>query len=132
MYDGSALAKRGDIVVVTINYRLGCFGYLHFPGKTLSAGSLDQVEALKWVNKNIALFGGDPNNITIFGESAGAYSVLSLCSIALPEAYRPSRVIARREYIRVSEARQPKTHLWDRFLFRSVERNAKTDPRLEA
>ena len=83
-YDGSNLAKRGDIVIVTINYRLGAFGYLFIPGVTANAGQLDQVLALQWVNDNIAKFGGDPNNITIFGESAGAYSVITLT--AMPAA----------------------------------------------
>jgi para-nitrobenzyl esterase len=84
MYDGSALAKRGDVVVVTINYRLGAFGYLYIPGKTINVGQLDQILALEWVRDNIELFGGDPNNVTIFGESAGGYAVVSLC--AMPAA----------------------------------------------
>ncbi len=81
MYSGSLLASRGDLVVVTINYRLGALGFLFVPGTTVNAGSQDQILALKWVKENITLFGGDPENITIFGESAGAYSVLSLCSM---------------------------------------------------
>lgn len=81
MYDGSFLAKRGDVVIVTINYRLGCFGFLNVPKQVINVGSMDQIKALKWVNENIEKFGGDPDNITIFGESAGAYSVLSLCSM---------------------------------------------------
>ena len=81
MYDGSALAQRGDVVVVTINYRLGIFGFPYISGVTANIGSLDQIAALKWVNENIEHFGGDPNNVTIFGESAGAYSVVSLCSM---------------------------------------------------
>lgn len=82
IYDGSTLAKRGNIVIVTINYRLGSFGYLNFKGiKTLNVGSLDQIAALKWINENISKFGGDPDNVTIFGESAGGYSVVSLCSM---------------------------------------------------
>ncbi len=83
-FDGSHLAKRGDVVIVTINYRLGAFGYLFIPGETANAGQLDQVLALKWVNDNITKFGGDPDNITIFGESAGAYSVITLT--AMPAA----------------------------------------------
>jgi para-nitrobenzyl esterase len=93
-YDGSNLAKRGDVVIVTINYRLGALGYLFIPGITANAGQLDQVLALQWVNDNIAKFGGDPDNITIFGESAGAYSVIALT--AMPAARGLfSRVIAQ-------------------------------------
>ena len=81
-YDGTALARRGA-VVVTINYRLGALGYLAHP--LLSAesdraasgnyGTLDQVAALEWVQRNIASFGGDPDRVAIFGESAGSWSV---------------------------------------------------------
>ncbi len=80
-YDGSALALRGDIVIVTINYRLGSFGFLYSKGIPPNVGSQDQIMALKWVNENIGSFGGDPANITIFGESAGGYSVLALCTM---------------------------------------------------
>ncbi len=79
MYEGFALARRGDIVVVTINYRLGSFGFFSGPGIPSNVGSQDQIMALKWIKDNIKSFGGDPNDITIFGESAGAYSVLALC-----------------------------------------------------
>ncbi|TFG28213.1 MAG: carboxylesterase/lipase family protein [Promethearchaeota archaeon] len=84
MYDGTVLAKRGDIVVVTINYRLGMLGYLYVPNKTVNVGQFDQISALKWVHDNIELFGGDPKNVTIFGESAGGYSVVTLS--AMPAA----------------------------------------------
>jgi para-nitrobenzyl esterase len=82
MYDGSALALRGDIVVVTINYRLGSFGFLYSKGIPPNVGSQDQLMALKWVNENIGSFGGDSANITIFGESAGGYSVVALCTMS--------------------------------------------------
>ncbi len=91
MYNGSKLSKNGDVVVVTFNYRLGPFGFLYldqFNNDSLhfenNLGLRDQVAALKWVNENIAAFGGDPDNITIFGESAGANSVLAL--LASPDA----------------------------------------------
>ena len=80
-YDGSPLAARGDVVVVTINYRLGALGFL---GQR-NLGSLDQLSALRWVRRHIADFGGDPDNVTLFGESAGGASVLSL--FAAPEAH---------------------------------------------
>src|SRR5476649_1011004 len=81
-YDGAALAKKG-VVVVTTNYRLGPFGFLAHPELTAesaqhSSGNyaiLDHIAALKWVQKNIAAFGGNPANVTIFGESAGSWSV---------------------------------------------------------
>jgi len=90
LYDGGPLGRRGDVVVVTINYRLGAFGYLylgeHLPasGVTANAGQLDQIAALRWIRDNIAAFGGDPGNVTIFGESAGAAAVGTL--LAMPAA----------------------------------------------
>jgi para-nitrobenzyl esterase len=84
VYDGANLAANGDIVVVDINYRLGVFGYLVHPDLTKEAGTsgnyglLDEVAALQWVKANIEAVGGDPNNVTIGGQSAGAGSVLSL------------------------------------------------------
>jgi para-nitrobenzyl esterase len=85
MYDGAALAKHG-LVVVTINYRLGVLGYLAHPalsaespqGVSGNYGLLDQIEALRWVHKNIGAFGGDPARVTVAGESAGALSVVAL------------------------------------------------------
>ena len=81
-HSGRLLAEHGA-VMVTINYRLGRFGYLAHPELTTESASgvsgnqgyRDQVQALQWVHANIAKFGGDPDNVTIFGESAGAYSV---------------------------------------------------------
>ena len=81
-YDGTALAQRGA-VLVTINYRLGALGYLAHPllsaesehGASGNYGTLDQVAALDWVRRNIAAFGGDPDRVAIFGESAGSWSV---------------------------------------------------------
>lgn len=86
VYDGGRLAAANDIVVVTINYRLGALGFLVIddPTCTPNVGLLDQVAALAWIRDNIATFGGDPENVTIFGESAGGGSVLSL--LAMPAA----------------------------------------------
>ena len=91
LYDGSVLARRGDVVLVTVNYRMGPLGFLRLAdvtnGKIPASGSegmLDQVAALEWVRDNIAEFGGDPGNVTIFGESAGGMSVGTL--LAMPSA----------------------------------------------
>eukprot|EP00794_Sanderia_malayensis_P000222 gene226-837_t len=77
LYDGSTLTALHNVIVVTINYRLGALGFLNIPGTDLKGnyGMLDQVHALRWVKKNIRNFGGDPGKVTIFGESAGASSV---------------------------------------------------------
>jgi para-nitrobenzyl esterase len=84
-YDGSRIAKRGDVVFVSINYRLGPLGFLYQPERgAVNLGLLDQVAALEWVRDEIARFGGDPSNVTIFGESAGGKSVECLC--AMPSA----------------------------------------------
>jgi para-nitrobenzyl esterase len=91
MYDGEALAKKGA-VVVTLNYRLGVFGFFSYPELTTESdrrgaanfGMMDSIAALKWVQKNIAAFGGDPKRVTIFGESAGAGMVANL--MASPQA----------------------------------------------
>ncbi|MFE7610410.1 carboxylesterase family protein [Streptomyces celluloflavus] len=84
-YDGSALSAQGDVVVVSVNYRLGALGYLYLEG--VSEGNLglyDQLEALRWVRAHIAAYGGDPGNVTVFGQSAGGVSIRLL--MELPEA----------------------------------------------
>jgi len=87
-YDGTKLSARGDVVVVTINYRVGAFGFLNLTEVTNgripatgNEGILDQIQALKWIRENIAAFGGDPGNVTIFGESAGGMSIGALLAI---------------------------------------------------
>lgn len=92
LYDGAELARRGDMVVVGINYRLGALGFVNFgealglPAIPSNLGLRDQIAALEWVRDNIAAFGGDPGRVTIVGESAGSISVslLMLCRRAWP------------------------------------------------
>lgn len=82
-YDGTRLAETG-IVVVSVNYRLGFEGFGHVPGRPDNRGLLDQIAALRWVRDNIAAFGGDPDDVTVAGESAGAGAVV--CLMASPQA----------------------------------------------
>ncbi|HLZ68062.1 MAG TPA: carboxylesterase family protein [Aliidongia sp.] len=78
-YDGDKLAGEQDVVVVSVTYRLGALGYLQFAGGTApSPGMSDQVAALEWVKANIAKFGGDPGNVTLFGQSAGGGSIVAM------------------------------------------------------
>jgi para-nitrobenzyl esterase len=89
-FDGQEWGNK-DVVLVSINYRLGVFGFLTHPELSKESpnhvsgnyGILDQIESLKWIKKNIAQFGGDPDNVTIFGQSAGAGSVKTLCESPL-------------------------------------------------
>ncbi|MEV0275263.1 carboxylesterase family protein [Streptomyces sp. NPDC050610] len=81
-YEGARLAALGDIVVVTANYRLGPLGYLHLPeSDSDNVGMRDQAAALRWVHANAEAFGGDPDAITVGGQSAGAYSSLALALV---------------------------------------------------
>ncbi|MGW7418249.1 carboxylesterase/lipase family protein [Streptomyces sp. NPDC054863] len=85
-YDGSVLAERGDVVVVTLNHRLSSWGFLHLAGvdpavADSNVGVRDQVAALEWVRDNIAAFGGDPSRVTLVGESAGGMSVGTLLGV---------------------------------------------------
>ncbi|WP_025692898.1 carboxylesterase family protein, partial [Paenibacillus zanthoxyli] len=88
LFDGAALALSGNVVVVSVNYRLGPFGFLHLAplgnGNSSNAGLLDQIAALEWIRGNIAGFGGDPQRVTVFGESAGSMSIAAL--LAMPAA----------------------------------------------
>jgi para-nitrobenzyl esterase len=89
LYDGRALAEAGDVVVVTTNYRLGQLGFLAHPSLPVGSGNLgilDQIAALTWVRDNIAAFGGDPSNVTIFGESAGGRNVCTLLAASGADA----------------------------------------------
>ncbi len=100
IYDGTRFTQHGDVVVVTVNYRLGAFGFLHldeifgadFAGSG-NAGILDQVAALEWVRDNIEAFGGDPAKVTIFGESAGGMSVGTLLGTPAAEGLYQRAVV---------------------------------------
>lgn len=87
-FDGSSFAERGNVILVTINYRLGPFGFMHLSplGDEFASnqGLLDQIAALDWVQRNIAVFGGDPHRVTVFGESAGSMSIAAL--LVMPAA----------------------------------------------
>jgi para-nitrobenzyl esterase len=91
LYDGDALARKGA-VVVTMNYRLGAYGFFAHPALTAESphkasgnyGLMDMLASLQWVQRNIAAFGGDPGNVTVFGQSAGAMAIASL--VASPQA----------------------------------------------
>ena len=127
LYDFSKMVSKHDVIVVAINYRLGPMGWFTHPAiqqlqegdnKTSNFGTLDIIHALKWVNKNIDKFGGNPNNVTIFGESAGGHNVLSLLvskkakglfhkaismsgyttSISIIEAYNPTNSTSTSNY----------------------------------
>ncbi len=84
VYDGRALARAGDVVVVTLNYRVGALGFLALEGAPANRGLLDQIAALRFIRDEIHAFGGDPARVTVFGESAGAGSLC--CLLAMPAA----------------------------------------------
>lgn len=100
-YDGGRLAGEGGVVVVTFNYRVGLEGFGQFDGAPANRGLLDQVAALEWVRDNIRAFGGDPERVTVFGQSAGAGSVAAL--LAMPRAVGLfGRAVAQRAVLRLS------------------------------
>lgn len=119
VYDGAKLATDGDVVVVTVNYRLGVFGWLAHPDFEQSGnyGLLDQQAALRWVRRNATAFGGDPGNVTLFGESAGAENTCAnlvspaargLFHRAIPQSYACGWPVrdqhaAREQALRVTE-----------------------------
>ncbi len=119
-YDGAILAGRGDVVVVTLQYRVGAWGFLELAeiggqdyAESGNLGILDQIAALKWVHENIAAFGGDPNNVTLFGQSAGGCSAGILIISpsargffhkAIMESGTPKEVSDKRRAIEVSRA----------------------------
>lgn len=117
IYDGKEIAEK-DVVFVSINYRVGVFGFLAHPelSKEASYGSsgnyalLDMIAALKWVKENIAAFGGDPNQVTIAGQSAGAFAVNHLCATPLAKGLFKG-AIAQSGGSVLSSTLRPTTHL---------------------
>ncbi len=109
-FNGENLARKG-VVIVTINYRLGVFGFLAHPELSMESpfhasgnyGMLDQLAALRWVKANIQNFGGDPDNVTIFGQSAGASSVLNLCASPLAKGYFRRAIVQSGGFIQASD-----------------------------
>ena len=111
LFDAAELSRRGNVVVVTVNYRLGALGFSyldHLDDRFAGSGNaalLDQIAALEWVRDNIAAFGGDANNVTIFGESAGGHSVG--CLLTVPDARAlPSRDPTERRGFNLREVDQ--------------------------
>jgi para-nitrobenzyl esterase len=89
LYDASKLAREGDVVTVTVTYRVGAFGFLCTDGLgATNLGLQDQIAALDWVRDNIASFGGDPDNVTAFGQSAGGYSIASILATTKRPLFR--------------------------------------------
>lgn len=113
-FDGQEWANK-DVVLVTINYRLGVFGFLTHPDLMAESGNnaagnygiLDQIESLKWIKKNIAQFGGDPDNVTIFGQSAGGGSVRTICESPLARGLFHKAVIMSAGGINTASNRAP-------------------------
>ncbi|MCC6269028.1 MAG: carboxylesterase/lipase family protein [Dehalococcoidia bacterium] len=110
-YDGSNLARRGDVVVVSINHRLNALGFLHLReiggpefASSGNAGMLDIVAALEWVRDNIAAFGGDPGNVTVFGESGGGRKTAVLMAMPAAKGLFHRAIIQSGPELRVNEA----------------------------
>ncbi len=122
LYEGAPIVRRGQVVLVTINYRLGALGYLHLAehadeleGAASNLGQRDQIAALEWVRDNIENFGGDPGNVTIFGESAGGMAVSTL--LAMPAARGLfHRVIAQSGAAHATHSRQSAERVLDAVL----------------
>jgi para-nitrobenzyl esterase len=111
IYDGEGLARKGDVVVVTVNHRLNVFGYTYLGGlsdqfSTGNAGQLDLIAALEWVRDNIAAFGGDPNCVTIFGQSGGGAKVATLMAMPAANGLFNRAIIQSGAYLRANSREQ--------------------------
>ena len=137
LYDFSKMVKRHDVIVITINYRLGPFGWFTHPAiqdfqdgidKTSNFGTLDIISALEWVQSNIKLFGGDPNNVTIFGESAGGHNVLSLLVSKYAKGLFHKSIVQSGYTTSISpeEALRSQVNCWRRSALHFVERSAQS------
>jgi para-nitrobenzyl esterase len=115
MFDGAALARRG-IVVVSINYRLGVFGYFAHPelsagspeGVSGNYGTMDQIAALRWVKRNIAAFGGNAGNVTIAGESAGGLAILHMLASPQARGLFAKAIVQSASLMNIPELKQPR------------------------
>jgi para-nitrobenzyl esterase len=122
LYDGTNLARRGDVVVLTVNHRLGIFGHCHledlfgsaFAGSA-NAGYLDIVAALRWVRANIAQFGGDPDNVTVFGQSGGGRKVSLLTASHLAQGLFHRAIVQSGSHLRLM-SRERANELAERLL----------------
>ncbi len=122
LYDGTNLARRGDVVVLTVNHRLGIFGHCHledifgeaFAGSA-NAGYLDVVAALRWVNANIAQFGGDPDNVTVFGQSGGGRKVSLLTASPIAQGLFHRGIVQSGSHLRLM-SRERANELAERLL----------------
>lgn len=107
-YEGSNLSRRGDVVVVSVNHRLGPLGFLNLgedvEGCEPNAGLLDIVAALRWVHDNIAAFGGDPGNVTLFGQSAGGWKIGALMAMPAAHGLFHKAIIQSGSLLRLGEA----------------------------
>ncbi|MFE3273117.1 carboxylesterase family protein [Nocardia sp. NPDC059239] len=116
-YDGSVLSADADVVVVSVNYRLGVFGFLCLDGVSdANLGLLDQVEALRWVQTNIRGYGGDPNRVTVFGQSAGALSIRLLMEIPAARGLFTRAILQSGPAPRPTRARQDAQKIGEIFI----------------
>lgn len=122
-YDGTTLAGRGDVVIVTLQYRLGALGFLELAdiagreyAQSGNLGILDQIAGLQWVQKNIAVFGGDPGNVTIFGESVGATAVGILMAAPAARGLFHKAILESNSAARVGHDRATATELARAFM----------------
>jgi para-nitrobenzyl esterase len=132
-YDASRLADDGDVVVVTVTCRLGAFGYLYLPDTGIeNLGLQDQVAALQWVQDNIFRFGGDPDNVTVFGHSSGGQAIAAILALHGPRFFR--RAIVQSAPLTIALTRQQAAGVRTAFLaaLRADPREAPAAKLLEA